>query len=100
MGAWSVYIVSCADGSLYTGISRDVLRRVAVHNSGRGAKYTRSRLPVRLVYQEELDDRSSALKREAEIKRMAATDKKRLVKNPEHRVSAEYSGGAQRPENG
>ena len=100
MSAWSVYIVSCADGSLYTGISCDVPRRVAVHNSGRGAKYTRSRLPVRLVYQEDLDDRSSALKREAEIKRMGSNDKQRLVKKPEDLASAEYSGSAQRPENG
>lgn len=63
-----VYIVECADGSLYTGWAVDVERRLAEHNSGRGAAYTRSRLPVRLLYQEQASDRSSALKREREIK--------------------------------
>ena len=81
MGNWCVYMVCCADGSLYTGISRDVGQRVALHNSGRGAKYTRSRLPVRLVYEEALADRSSALKREARIKRMSPTAKRQLVKS-------------------
>ena len=65
---WWVYIVECADGSLYTGIARDPEKRVGTHNAGKGARYTRSRLPVRLVYREVTCDRSSALQREAEIK--------------------------------
>lgn len=73
------YILRCADGSLYTGISADVERRAAVHNSGRGAKYTRGRLPVEIVYREECADRSAALRRELEIKRMAREDKLRLI---------------------
>ena len=100
MAAWSVYMVSCADGSLYTGISRDVAGRVAVHNSGRGAKYTRSRLPVHLVYEEVLTDRSSALKREIEIKRMTPKDKRQLVRKSADPVSEASSGCAQRPEHG
>ena len=72
-------MVLCSDGSLYTGVANDVSRRVAVHNSGRGAKYTRSRLPVRLVYQERADDRSSALRREATIKSLSAAHKRQLA---------------------
>src|SRR3990167_8564441 len=68
--AYWVYLVECADGTLYTGCARDVEKRVAAHNAGQGAKYTRSRLPVRLVYVEAAVDRGSALRREAEIKKM------------------------------
>ncbi|MBQ8918081.1 MAG: GIY-YIG nuclease family protein, partial [Oscillospiraceae bacterium] len=59
-----VYMLRCGDGSLYTGIATDVDRRVKEHNSGRGAKYTRSRLPVEAVYREELPDKGAALRRE------------------------------------
>ena len=65
---WKVYIVQCADETLYTGITNNVPSRVATHNTGRGAKYTKNRLPVVLVYQEEVDDKSHALRREREIK--------------------------------
>lgn len=65
-----VYLVRCADGSLYCGISNDVEKRVKAHNEGKGAKYTRARRPVELVYVEETDSRSSALRREIEIKKM------------------------------
>ena len=58
---WHVYIVRCADASLYTGIAKDIDARIALHNVGRGAKYTRARLPVVLVYQEAAIDRSAAL---------------------------------------
>lgn len=75
-----VYMVECSDGSLYTGWTTDVDARVAVHNSGSGAKYTRSRLPVKLVYSEEVEDRSAALKREAAIKKMTRTKKELLIK--------------------
>ena len=76
---WFVYIVRCADRSLYTGVTTDATRRVAEHNEGRGARYTRSRGPVSLVYVESAEDRGAALRREHEIKRMTAQGKKRLV---------------------
>jgi putative endonuclease len=78
--AWSVYILRCADGSLYTGITRDVARRVEEHNSnGLAARYTRTRRPVTLVYQEPAATRSAASKREYRIKRMTRAHKQELV---------------------
>ena len=74
-----VYILSCADDTLYCGWTTDLEARLATHNSGRGAKYTRSRLPVALVYYEEYDDRHDALSREWHIKRMTREEKLRLV---------------------
>jgi len=71
-----VYILRCGDGTLYTGCTNDLPRRLQAHQSGRGAKYTRSRLPVELVYQEAVPDRSAALRREAAIKRL---DRRREV---------------------
>jgi len=70
--AWCVYMLRCADGSLYTGITTDVARRVAEHNgdSGLGARYTRSRRPVALVYVEPADSRAQAARREAAIKQL------------------------------
>ena len=76
---WQVYIVECADASLYTGIARNLSERIDKHNSGDGAKYTRSRLPVRLVYSEGWPDRSGALQREASIKRLPRTAKLELI---------------------
>ena len=76
---WRVYIVECADASLYTGIARNLSERVEKHNAGSGAKYTRSRLPVRLVYSEAWPDRSGALQREASIKRLPRTAKLKLI---------------------
>jgi putative endonuclease len=76
---WFVYIVRCADDSLYTGITTDADERVAEHNHGRGARYTRGRRPVKLVHLERAADRSAAARRESEIKRMRAGDKRRLV---------------------
>lgn len=77
---WAVYIVCCADGTLYTGIARDAARRVKEHNSndGLGARYTRARQPVVLVYQEAAASRSEALKREYQIKQMSRRAKQRL----------------------
>lgn len=72
------YIVECADGTYYTGWTVDPKKRVAVHNKGRGARYTRMRLPVRLVYVEEQPDRLTAMKREHAIKKMTRAGKKRL----------------------
>lgn len=74
------YIVECADGTYYTGWALDPERRVAVHNRGRGARYTRMRLPVRLVYVEEQPDRCSAMKRERAIKRMTREGKRKLMR--------------------
>lgn len=79
MQAWHVYILECADKTLYTGIATDVTARVAVHNAGKGAKYTRGRLPVRLCYLEQVVDRSAALQREHAIKRLSATEKRQLI---------------------
>ena len=76
---WNVYILRCGDGSLYTGISTDVQRRLAEHRSGKGAKYTRSRGPLELVYQEECSDKSAALKRELEIKALPRAEKLKLI---------------------
>lgn len=77
--AWFVYMLRCRDGSLYTGYTDDVARRLSVHQSGKGAKYTRSRLPVELAYQEELPDKSSALRREAAIKKLKRPEKLALI---------------------
>ena len=73
-----VYIARCADGSLYTGVARNPDDRVAVHNAGKGAKYTASRLPVTLVYQERCKTLSAALKREYEIKTWSRARKEAL----------------------
>ena len=82
MAAWFVYIVRCRDGSLYTGISTDVAARVAVHNRGRGARYTRSRIPVHLVHVERRRTRGAALRREAAIKTLSRAKKQALLANP------------------
>lgn len=76
---WWVYMVECADGSLYTGIARDPDQRLAAHNSGKGARYTRSRLPVKLVYREPARDRANASQREAQIKTYSRTAKLELL---------------------
>ena len=77
-----MYILRCADNTLYTGSTTDVARRAAVHNSGRGAKYTRSRRPVKVVYWESCPDRSAALRREAAIKRLSRAEKEALISAP------------------
>ena len=77
--AWLVYVVTCRDGSLYTGCTNDLPRRVAAHAAGRGARYTRSRLPVALVYAEPARDRGAALRREAAIKRLDRPGKLALI---------------------
>lgn len=77
---WFVYLVRCADDSLYTGVSNDVSRRIEKHNAGTASRYTRSRLPVMLVYQETQPGRSQALKRELAIKDMSRQEKEKLIK--------------------
>jgi len=74
------YIVQCADGTYYTGWTTDPERRVKTHNRGRGAKYTKMRLPVKLVYVEELPDRRTAMKREIAIKKLGRLGKMKLIR--------------------
>jgi len=74
-----VYVLECADGTLYTGYTTDVERRVAEHDAGEGAKYTRGRTPVELVYRERFESRSAAMSREHELKQLSRTEKERLV---------------------
>lgn len=76
---WFVYILRCGDGTLYTGMTDDVFRRVQIHNSGKGAKYTRGRTPVEAVYTEECESYSAALKREYAIKRLTRQQKMALI---------------------
>lgn len=78
--AYWVYIAQCADGTLYTGMTTDTERRQEEHNSGKGAKYTRSRRPVTIVYREECPDKSAALKREHAIKKLTRASKLNLIK--------------------
>jgi putative endonuclease len=76
---WVVYMLRCRDGSLYTGITNDLTKRLAAHRAGTGARYTRARLPVRLVYRELRATRGSALRREGAIKRLPRAAKLALV---------------------
>jgi putative endonuclease len=80
MPIWHVYILRCGDGSLYTGISTDIIARVKKHNAGKGAAYTRSHLPVVLVWKERKKSESNAKKREAEIKRLTRIEKLNLIR--------------------
>ena len=75
---WYVYLLRCGDGTLYTGSTDDVEKRLAAHRAGKGAKYTRGRGPLELAYFEQLPDKSAALRREYEIKQMTRQEKLRL----------------------
>lgn len=75
---WICYVLQCADGTLYTGISNDLDKRIAAHNAGEGAKYTRGRTPVRLAHVESCADKSAALKRELQIKQLSRSAKQAL----------------------
>jgi putative endonuclease len=77
--AWHVYILRCADGSLYTGSTNDLARRVAAHAAGRGARYTRSRRPVELVWSSRSRSKAAALGREARLKQLSRAEKLRVV---------------------
>jgi putative endonuclease len=79
-GCWFVYLLRCHDGTLYAGITNDLPHRLSVHRSGKGAAYTRSRRPLRLVYREEAAGRSEALKREAALRRLSRVEKLSLVR--------------------
>lgn len=83
------YIVRCADSTFYSGYSTDPIAREKAHNSAKGAKYTRSRLPVKLVYFERFDDKSSALKREAALKRLSHAEKEALIAAHANGITAE-----------
>ena len=78
-----VYIVQCSDGTYYTGWTTDLFKRIKAHNEGRGAKYTRSRRPVELVYSEALETKEDALRREYAIKRLTRTQKIKLIEGKE-----------------
>lgn len=83
MSSWVLYILECADGSFYTGITNDLDKRVAAHTAGQGAKYTRGRGPLTIVYTEDCDDRSHASQREMHVKKLSREDKLRLIKDRE-----------------
>ena len=78
--SWFCYLLLCSDGSYYTGVAKDLTSRVQVHQNGRGARYTRARLPVQLVYYEEITDRSCAQRREAELRRLDHHSKAELAR--------------------
>lgn len=80
---WTVYILECGDGTLYTGITDDLLRRLKAHREGRGAKYTRGRGPLTLRYREEAADKGTALKREYAIKRLSRPEKLAMIREKE-----------------
>jgi putative endonuclease len=90
MASWHVYMVRCADDSLYTGCTNDLVRRVAAHNAGKGARYTRSRGPVTVVWSVRVKDRSAALSREAKVKQLSRAEKLLLL---EKRVKARRASG-------
>ncbi len=87
-----VYIVECRDGTLYTGWTTDPAKRAAAHSAGRGAKYTRGRAPVRLVYAEPCADKSAALRREAAVKKLTHAQKLALAKTWQPEEPPEQSG--------
>ena len=79
MSTWSVYLLECSDGTFYIGISTDVEKRLATHNAGKGAKYTRGRLPVACVWREDMASESEARKREFALKKLSREEKQALV---------------------
>lgn len=78
---WWVYIIECKDGKLYTGITNDLIRRIKQHNSGQGCRFTKYRIPVKLVFKEKYDFKGAALKRELEIKGLTRGKKLELIRN-------------------
>ncbi len=94
---WFVYLLRCADQSLYTGITNDIARRVQQHGAGKASRYTRSRLPIALVYQETQPSRSVALKRELAIKALPKADKELLVATKKRKASGDRGNDLQTP---
>ncbi len=93
-GGWYVYVLRCADGTLYTGITTDVARRLEEHNRGAGAKYTRRRTPVALLFVEEAEDRSSASRRERDIKGLTRRRKLELIRTAPSGLKGRISKGS------
>ncbi|MGD0336538.1 MAG: GIY-YIG nuclease family protein [Candidatus Omnitrophota bacterium] len=85
--SWYLYVVKCRDGTLYTGITTDISRRIKTHNAKKGAFYTKNKLPVTLVYQEAMSGRSKALKREAAIKKLTRQEKLVLISSYPNRTA-------------
>ena len=83
--SWVLYILSCKDGTLYTGITNDLEKRLAAHSAGKGAKYTKGRGPFVLRYLEQCEDHSAALQRELQVKRLTRKEKEQLCENFTHR---------------
>jgi putative endonuclease len=84
---WQLYILQCSDGSLYTGITTNLEKRFAAHESGKGAKYTRGRAPLKLVYTEKLGNKSKAAIREAEIKSLERSEKLKLIEKGKRKTN-------------
>lgn len=81
---WAVYILECSDGTLYTGITNNLVQRLVTHNTGKhGAKYTKARRPVKVVYTEEYPTKSKVLKREHAIKQLTRAEKLKLITSPQ-----------------
>lgn len=91
--AWVCYLLECADGTLYCGITNNLGKRLDAHNAGLGAKYTRGRVPVKLAYTEACEDKSAALKRERAIKRLPRADKLTLCRANSARRAARQGAG-------
>ena len=89
-----IYILRCADGTLYTGWTNDLEKRLAAHQSGKGCKYTRARLPVELVYSERFDTKQAAMRREWEIKQLTREEKLALIASGDRQPLGSPSGGA------
>lgn len=87
--SWFLYIVECRDGSLYTGITNDLERRLHQHNEGTGARYTRSRRPVRMRYREKCESRSAALVRECAVRLLSPKEKRALIDAYDRRQAGE-----------
>jgi len=90
---WALYILKCNDGTFYTGITNDIDRRMQMHSKGTASKYTRSRVPVKLIYTESCTNRASALIREYEIKSLSRKAKEKLVKTKKTSQTRKKSGG-------
>jgi len=91
---WHLYVLKCHDGTLYTGITNDLSRRLEQHNSGTASRYTRSRLPVKFVYQESCRGKSSALKKEYAFKQLSREEKETYIKEPRKTILAQRRKGA------
>ncbi|HSN93170.1 MAG TPA: GIY-YIG nuclease family protein [Anaeromyxobacteraceae bacterium] len=96
VAGWVVYLLRCADGSLYAGATNDLPRRLARHASGQGSRYTRARLPVRVVFREPAPDRGAALRREAALKRLSRAEKLALVSSALRRRPRRGAGAGRR----